>query len=153
MVKEQERYLAAHKSKGTASSQGGETSGQPGKKQRHSDPAQSQARGSRPQQPSGRGESRGQGATTQTAQICAHFGRPHTGECRLLTRVCIGCGQQGHFLRDCLYKRDTEAGISEPTVQQLRQGGTGTTAGQGRGQGQAASSVPTRGRPGTQTYQ
>ena len=76
-----------------------------------------------------------------------------TGECRLLTGDCFGCGQQGHFLRDCPYKRDTEAGISEPTVQQLRQGGTGATAGRGRGQGQAASSLPTRGKPGTQTYQ
>ena len=70
-----------------------------------------------------------------------------------MTGACFGYGQQGHFLRGCPYKRDTEAGISEPTVQQSRQGGTGTTAGSGRGQGQAASSVPTRGRPGTQTYQ
>ncbi|XP_075103947.1 uncharacterized protein LOC142178428 [Nicotiana tabacum] len=33
--------------------------------------------------------------------ICNTCGKRHLGLCRLGTNGCFGCGQQGHFLRDC----------------------------------------------------
>ncbi|XP_058008229.1 uncharacterized protein LOC131182890 [Hevea brasiliensis] len=32
---------------------------------------------------------------------CTHCGRPHRGECRLLTGGCFRCGSTYHFLKDC----------------------------------------------------
>ncbi|VFQ86957.1 unnamed protein product [Cuscuta campestris] len=33
--------------------------------------------------------------------ICDHCGRRHLGECWYTLRLCLGCGQTGHFRRDC----------------------------------------------------
>ena len=82
LIREQEKYLAARKSKRSASSQGGESRGRSEKNRRQDNPAQSQTRGSSHPQASGAGESRGQGSTAQPSQTCAHCGRPHAGECR-----------------------------------------------------------------------
>ena len=69
----------------------------------------------------------------------------------MVTGACFKCGKQGHFLRDCLYRSETGAAVSEPTVQHPRQGGVGTPP--GRGQGQTAGTAQTRGRQGTQGSQ
>ena len=138
LIREQEKYLAARKSKRSASSQGGELRGRSKKNWRQNNPAQSQTKGSSRPQASGVGESRGQGSTAQPSQTCAHCGRPHAGECRRLTGACYGCREQGHLRRDCPYKKKAGTTDSEPTVQGAR------------GQGQAASAAQTRGRQGTQ---
>ncbi|VFQ76449.1 unnamed protein product, partial [Cuscuta campestris] len=33
--------------------------------------------------------------------ICTHCGRRHPGECWFTQGLCLGCGQAGHFRRDC----------------------------------------------------
>ena len=61
LLKEQKRYLAARKSKKSATGYGGESSGRSEKKRKQDTSAQSYTRGGSRPQFSGRGESRGQG--------------------------------------------------------------------------------------------
>ena len=148
----------SRKAKRSASSQDGESSARPEKKQGHATFTQSQTgggtmgyRGGHSQAP-GRGGSRDQGSTAQTVPPCEHCGRPHRGEYRRAIRACFRCGEHGHLLRDCPYpRRETGTAASEPTVQHPRTGGLGTTVSRGRGRGQAASSAPHAGRPGSQS--
>ena len=51
------------------------------------------------------------------------------------------CGEQGHFRRDCLKRKEIDAAASEPPVQYSRAGSTGATYGRGRGLGQGANSM------------
>ena len=149
-MKEQERYLAAQKSKKSTTGYGGESSERSEKKRKQDTSSQSYTRGGNRPQSSGRGESRGQGAIVQTSQLCPQCGRTHSGECRRGTRACYRYGEQGHLRRDCPQQDDTGAAVSELTVQYPRQRGTRTTSGRGRGQGQTANSVPVRGRQASQ---
>ncbi|CAN1126758.1 hypothetical protein LINPERHAP2_LOCUS3617 [Linum perenne] len=32
---------------------------------------------------------------------CNFCGRPHLGECKIRTGTCFGCGEQGHYKREC----------------------------------------------------
>ncbi|XP_070029791.1 uncharacterized protein [Nicotiana sylvestris] len=42
--------------------------------------------------------------------ICNTCGKRHPGLCRLGTNDCFGCGQQGHFLRDCPSAKQNNGG-------------------------------------------
>ncbi|XP_070010562.1 uncharacterized protein [Nicotiana sylvestris] len=42
--------------------------------------------------------------------ICNTCGKRHSGLCRLGTNGCFGCGQQGHFLRDCPSAKQNNGG-------------------------------------------
>ncbi|XP_075096267.1 uncharacterized protein LOC142174380 [Nicotiana tabacum] len=42
--------------------------------------------------------------------ICNTCGKRHPGLCRLGTNGCFGCGQQGHFLRDCPSAKQNNGG-------------------------------------------
>ncbi|XP_009791291.2 uncharacterized protein [Nicotiana sylvestris] len=42
--------------------------------------------------------------------ICNTCGKRHPGLCRLGTNSCFGCGQQGHFLRDCPSAKQNNGG-------------------------------------------
>ncbi|XP_075092520.1 uncharacterized protein LOC142172747 [Nicotiana tabacum] len=42
--------------------------------------------------------------------ICNTCGKRHRGLCRLGTNGCFGCGQQGHFLRDCPSAKQNNGG-------------------------------------------
>ncbi|XP_075096333.1 uncharacterized protein LOC142174439 [Nicotiana tabacum] len=42
--------------------------------------------------------------------ICNTCGKRHPGLCRLGTNSCFGCGQQGHFFRDCPLAKQNNGG-------------------------------------------
>ncbi|CAN1167646.1 hypothetical protein LINPERHAP1_LOCUS7660, partial [Linum perenne] len=43
-------------------------------------------------------------------------GRPHLGECKIRTSTCFGCGEQGHYKRECPNRVVQGRATSEPTV-------------------------------------
>ena len=102
LTKERERFLSTRKNKRAADSQEGGSK----KKQTHTTSTQSQTRGNNRgyrgghSQASGQSDSRAAGTTVQSVPQCGYCGRRHPGECRIKTRACLGCGEQGHFVRD-----------------------------------------------------
>ena len=112
----------SRKAKRPTTSQGGESSGRPEKKQGYATSTQPQTRGNNAGSRGGhlltprQGGSRAAGTSAQTIPQCTHCGRRHPGECRLLTEACLVCGDQGHFIRDCPNRREVSAAASELTV-------------------------------------
>ncbi|CAN1126505.1 hypothetical protein LINPERHAP2_LOCUS3467 [Linum perenne] len=47
---------------------------------------------------------------------CNFCGRPHLGECKICTGTYFGCGEQGHYKRECPNKVVQGGATSEPTV-------------------------------------
>ncbi|KAG5535763.1 hypothetical protein RHGRI_023508 [Rhododendron griersonianum] len=41
------------------------------------------------------------GNQQQTAPKCPTCGRNHNGQCRMVTLICFGCGQPGHYNSEC----------------------------------------------------
>ncbi|KAG5553992.1 hypothetical protein RHGRI_011757 [Rhododendron griersonianum] len=41
------------------------------------------------------------GNQQQTAPKCPTCGRNHNGQCRMVTLICFGCGQPGHYKSEC----------------------------------------------------
>ncbi|TMX04879.1 hypothetical protein EJD97_004154 [Solanum chilense] len=41
------------------------------------------------------------GSSQKVKPTCAKCGKKHYGECLLGTRICFGCGKEGHKVRDC----------------------------------------------------
>ena len=86
----------------------------------------------------------GQRQTTEQKPQCQTCGRPHSGECRMLTGGCYYCGDKGHRVRDCPRRSGVSQTGTEPTVQGSR--ASGTQPGRGRGRGQASGSTQYQGR-------
>ncbi|CAN1126436.1 hypothetical protein LINPERHAP2_LOCUS3434 [Linum perenne] len=51
-----------------------------------------------------------------TPPSCNFCGRPHLGECKIRTGTCFGCGEQGHYKRECPNRVVQGRATSEPTV-------------------------------------
>ncbi|CAN1148539.1 hypothetical protein LINPERHAP2_LOCUS16539 [Linum perenne] len=47
---------------------------------------------------------------------CNFCGRRHLGECKIRTGTCFGCGEQGHYKRECPNRVVQGRATSEPTV-------------------------------------
>ena len=45
------------------------------------------------------------GDVERTINECGKFVRIHSGECRLGTNACFGCGKSRHMIRDCPQNR------------------------------------------------
>ena len=108
---------------------------------------------------SGRGAASSQGSILSPAALgggrssgssfplCPTCQRRHPGECRMNMTGCFHCGQEGHFIRDCLQLvvvETSEIGtvastLSTSSSSQAGRGGSGrggsTTPGRGRGRG------------------
>jgi len=56
-----------------------------------------------------------QSGSPRTYPTCKRCGKSHPGECRIGTNNCYECGQEGHYVADCLNKKNKGKDVNTTT--------------------------------------